>query len=149
MYTVWLRKFKVDRVLEPQERYEALPRNRSGRSNEHHCVISLNSTCLDVVDRRYRLRGTVATTVATLVCTMMALFGIWLLATWVPNARPDGKIDGWLVAIILVQFVGQFPVMWRYTFRRGDGRADICRRPLFRRCRQDPRDMGVHPALHG
>ena len=118
MYTGWLRKFKVDRLLEPQERYEALPRNCSERSNEHHCVIRLNSTYMDVVDRRYRLRGMVATTVGTLVCTMMALFGIWLLAMWVPNARPDGQIDGWLVAIILTLFIGQFPVMWRYTFGR-------------------------------
>lgn len=118
MYTGWLRKFKVDRFLEPQERYEVLPRTRNAESNEHHCVISLNSTYMDVVDRRYRLRGMVATTVGTLVCTLMALFGVWLLVTWVPNARPDGQIDWWLVAIILVLFVGQFPVMWRYTFGR-------------------------------
>lgn len=116
MYTGWLRKFKVDRVIEPLERMEALPRTRSEESNERHCVISSNSTYLDIIDRRYRQRGMIATTLSTLVCTGMALFGLWLLVTWVPSARPDGRIDLWLVAIILVLFVGQLPVMYHYTF---------------------------------
>ncbi len=118
MYTGWLTKFKVNRPLSPVERSEKLSRERSEKFSDRHTVISLNSTYMDVIDRRYRLRGMVGTTIATLVCTAMALFGLWMLIAWVPTARPDGVYD-WRVALVfLVIFVGQWPLVCWLTFGR-------------------------------
>jgi len=76
VYTGWLTKFRANGPIDAIERLERLRRERDERRSERHCVISLNSTYMDVIDRRYRLRGMVATTVATLVCSAMALFGL-------------------------------------------------------------------------
>ncbi|WP_277380794.1 DUF6708 domain-containing protein [Stenotrophomonas maltophilia] len=118
VYTGWLTKFKVDRPLGAVERLERLPRERIEECSERHCVISLNSTYMDVVDRRYRLRGMVGTTVATLVCSAMALFGLWMLIFWVPTARPDGVYDWRVAAVFLLIFVGQWPLVCWLTFGR-------------------------------
>lgn len=116
MYTGWLTKFRTNRPIDAIERLERLPRERDERCSERHCVISLNSTYMDVIDRRYRLRGMVGTTVATLVCSAMALFGLWMLSFWVPNARPDGVYDWRVAAVFLLIFVGQWPLVCWLTF---------------------------------
>lgn len=118
MYTGWLRKFKVNREMEPRERYATLPRTPAGRSNERLCVIRLNSTYLDVIDRRFRLRGMAATTVCLLVSVGLALWGVWLLAVWMPKIFDNRAVDWFLVAEVLVLMVGQLPLLWYFIFGR-------------------------------
>jgi hypothetical protein len=118
MYTGWLRRFKVDRPIDPVEQFEPLKRERTGASNERHCVISLNSTYMDVIDRRYRLRGMVATTVVTLVSTALALFALWMLVTWLPTVYEGRAVDWFMVGVLVIGFVGQFALLYRLIIGR-------------------------------
>lgn len=118
MYTGWFRRFKVNRTLEPVERFEPLLKERSDVSNERHCVISFNSTYMDIVDRRYRLRGMVATAVVTLGSVALAIYGIWMLLTQVPTLYEGRVVDWFLIVLLVGGFIGQFVLMYKLVIGR-------------------------------
>lgn len=120
MYTGWLRAFKIDRKPEPRERYATLPRSPAGRSNALLCVISLNSTYMDMIDRRFRLRGMVLTTTVLLINAGLAAWGLRRWSNRVPEVLggPSGDAPAYVLfaLLLLVQFALLYWLILRRDF---------------------------------
>lgn len=63
MRTGWLYKYKLNRPLTPRERQNPLPKDKpveQGRNFHQNGLIQINSTYIDWIDSRFRLRGMTA-----------------------------------------------------------------------------------------
>ncbi|EKT4093801.1 hypothetical protein QEG23_003342, partial [Stenotrophomonas maltophilia] len=83
MFTGWMREFPLGRGLSPHEdasRFDAHS-PQSVTPAERACLVRFNSTYIDLIDRRFRLRGMVSTTVVLLGTLGLFLLGFFLLFT--------------------------------------------------------------------
>ncbi|WP_152985255.1 DUF6708 domain-containing protein [Stenotrophomonas beteli] len=119
MYTGWMRDFSVGGPLSPQESASRfnVHTSQSVTPAEHACLVRFNSTSIDLIDRRFRLRGMVSTTVVLLGTLGLFLFGFFLLFTLViPNL--EGDVWDWVMyAMVAVCVVGAPALFWRITLR--------------------------------
>ncbi|MGY5941425.1 DUF6708 domain-containing protein [Stenotrophomonas forensis] len=119
MYTGWMRDFPVGRPLSPQESASRFNVHaaQSVAPAEHACLVRFNSTCIELIDRRFRLRGMVSTTVVLLGTLGLFLLGFFLLLTLViPNL--EGDIWDWVMyGMVGACVVGAPALFWHITLR--------------------------------
>lgn len=105
MYTGWMQPFSLDRTLTPQEHTDALPHEAQAdvEPGQHVGLICINSTYLDWIDRRFRFRGMLNTSIVTLGCVFVLggaflMLGITFHFIWKGNtAWIEG---GWIAGIL-------------------------------------------------
>ena len=119
MYSGWMRSFPTDRFLSAQESASRFdPRIAEDVApDERASLVHFNSTYIDLIDRRFRLRGMVSTTMVLLGTLALFLFGFFLLFTLViPNL--EGDFWDWVMyAMVGVCVVGAPVLFWHTTLR--------------------------------
>lgn len=119
MYSGWMRSFPTDRFLSAQESASRFdPRIAEDVApDERASLVHFNSTYIDLIDRRFRLRGMVSTTMVLLGTLALFLFGFFLLFTLViPNL--EGDFWDWVMyAMVGVCVVGAPLLFWHTTLR--------------------------------
>ncbi|KAF1016762.1 MAG: hypothetical protein GAK31_00020 [Stenotrophomonas maltophilia] len=119
MYTGWMRGFILNWALSAQEnagRFD-VDRPEPVAPDERACLVQFNSTYIDLIDRRFRLRGMVSTTMVLLGNLGLFLLGFFLLFTLViPNL--EGDFWDWVMyAIVAVCVVGAPVLVWYTTLK--------------------------------
>lgn len=104
MYTGFVTKYPVNRPLNPREREESLSRDAHGEANDHASLISYNSTYIEMVDRAFKMRGSIA----TLILAAMLLFFLVMMV--------ESIIDGYIFAVILT--IIPFIIFWPIFFSK-------------------------------
>jgi len=79
----WLKPFPTERLLRTDEWQSRLPLDepQAVAPDQNLSLIAFNSTYIDIIDRRYRLRGMVGTTLAVLGSIFIAGASAWV-TTW-------------------------------------------------------------------
>lgn len=119
MYTGWMREFPVGQPLSPEEsraRFD-VHTAQAAAPDERASLVRFNSTCIDLIDRRFRLRGMVSTTVVLLGTMGLFLLGFFLLFTLViPNLEGDAW-DWVMYAMVAVCVIGAPTLFWHTTLK--------------------------------
>lgn len=124
MLTGWTKPFKVDRLLETDERRAALPHQRQPgiRPDTFDSLIRFNSTYADFIDRKFPLRGMASTTFGIIGGSFLLLFGLVFIPyfIWV-DSYLSGEI-GIFFAVISTVVVAAFCfgvpwVLWKLHLR--------------------------------
>ena len=119
MYTGWMREFPVGRALSAKESASRLDVHavQSVAPAERSCLVRFNSTYIDLIDRRFRLRGMVSSTVVLLGTLGLFLLGFFLLFTLViPNL--EGDVWDWVMyAMVAACVIGAPVLFWQITLR--------------------------------
>ncbi|WNC92902.1 hypothetical protein RI103_32335 [Paraburkholderia sp. FT54] len=107
MFTGWMQPFSLDRALTPQERAESLPREAQTNieAGQHVGLIRINSEYIDWIDRRFRFRGMLNTSLVTMGCLFFV--GMALLLAWIAlsSITKEGSY-WWLGMLVSVFFLG-------------------------------------------
>ncbi|MBB3261178.1 hypothetical protein F4827_006086 [Paraburkholderia bannensis] len=100
MYNGWMRPFAVNRILLPEERKEALRREAQAEvePGQHMGLIRLNSTYIDWIDRRFRFRGMLNTSIATLGGLFVVGLGLFVFGD---SILFDWTYSDWLLRVCL------------------------------------------------
>lgn len=121
MQTGWTKQFELGRPLRPDEHRAALPRVRAVGVEPFSWsgLIHLNSTYADFIDRRYRLRGMVASSTGIFGAVFMGLLGALLAGFFVFDLKdsdePMVNVIGILgIAAVVACSIWSF---WRYQLR--------------------------------
>jgi len=119
MYTGWMREFPEGGFLSPQENASRFsPKvEQDVAPDERASLVHFNSTYVDLIDRRFRLRGMVSTTMVLLGTIGLFLLGFFLLFTLViPNL--EGDFWDWVMyAMVAVCVVGAPVLFWHTTLK--------------------------------
>lgn len=119
MYSGWMREFPEGGFLSPQENASRFsPKvEQDVAPDERASLVHFNSTYVDLIDRRFRLRGMVSTTMVLLGTIGLFLLGFFLLFTLViPNL--EGDFWDWVMyAMIAVCVVGAPVLFWHTTLK--------------------------------
>lgn len=119
MYTGWMREFPQGGFLSPQENASRFsPKvEQDVAPDERASLVHFNSTYVDLIDRRFRLRGMVSTTMVLLGTIGLFLLGFFLLFTLViPNL--EGDFWDWVMyAMVAVCVVGAPVLFWHTTLK--------------------------------
>lgn len=100
MYSGWISPFKHKPIIQSDEKDRELKKDiRFHTSDERLCLIRFNSTFIEMIDRRYRLRGMVAT-LATVICVGF-LFGAPLYLLWSIYLSSSIRFADWIGATIV------------------------------------------------
>jgi hypothetical protein len=79
VYTGWVLQFKHGTHVQPRERAAQLKQNERYKSSDNFaCLIRFNSAFIEIIDRRFRQRGMIATVFTLLAFTFF--LGVWLYA---------------------------------------------------------------------
>jgi hypothetical protein len=127
MYTGWIgfgnKGIELDRRLRHDERYVELERQRQPgiEPDEMASLIHFNSTYADFIDRRYRLRGMVATTAGIVVSLFLIGAGTIMLSFLLREVLARDDV-GWLSftvwSLVFSAMCFGFPwFAWRYMLR--------------------------------
>jgi len=119
MYTGWMREFPQGGFLSPQENASRFsPKvEQDVAPDERASLVHFNSTYVDLIDLRFRLRGMVSTTMVLLGTIGLFLLGFFLLFTLViPNL--EGDFWDWVMyAMVAVCVVGAPVLFWHTTLK--------------------------------
>lgn len=119
MYTGWMQRFPVGHTLSAEASASRLDRHvaQAAAPDERASLVHFNSTCIDLIDRRFRLRGMVSTTVVLLGTLGLFLLGFFLLFTLViPNLQ--GDVWDWVMyAMVAGCVIGAPALFWHTTLK--------------------------------
>ncbi|MBU3009749.1 DUF6708 domain-containing protein [Cobetia amphilecti] len=120
MYTGWYNSFKVNRPLTDDERRAKLPKKSQAGviPDTYSSLVSFNSTYMEFVDRRDRLRGMFGTSFVGLLVIAVLIGGAGLIY-YLLNMKIN-NVNPWLfygapgaIALLLLAFTW---FSWRYQF---------------------------------
>lgn len=121
MQTGWTKPFEVERPMRPDEHKATLPHGRTSGVEPFSwsALVRFNSTYAEFIDRRYRLRGMVASTAGLLcVVTMIGLMAVLIPAG---NARLGADVSTWVhvffSAVVGTACLAGVMVPWHYHLR--------------------------------
>lgn len=119
MYSGWLRRFQVDRLIRREEEVARLKTaaDPSVVPDDRLCAAAINSTYMDVVDRRFRLRGMISTSMTLFGVLLLWAIAGWLLFAIVLPVFAWRVVDFVLLATVAVASFGQTLLFWRVMLR--------------------------------
>ena len=121
MQTGWAKPFEVDRLIHQDEHQAMLPRKRIVGVDPFpwSALVRFNSTYADFIDRRYRLRGMVETSVGIFGGLFMGLLGALLVGFFVADLQESKEAVVNIIGIVgmLAITVASFWAFWHYKLR--------------------------------
>lgn len=122
MFSGWTAEFKTDRPLSSDERMSSLPIKGDTHSDPfpYSSIIRFNSTFVDFIDRRFRLRGMVVTSFGALLLAGIVALGLFLIPYVYLKLDDGDQLRSNLIfyAAIAAMCFGIPIVIWRKHYRK-------------------------------
>lgn len=114
MYSGWISPFKHKSIIQLDEKDRELKKDaKFHASDERLCLIRFNSTFIEMIDRRYRLRGMVATLFAVICIFILGVFWLYLAERLVSlGGRGGDKYFVVLGFLTILNFAAAYFCWW-------------------------------------